>query len=55
MTIEEIRKNAPSGATSYATPMGRVTYIKDTLDGRRMWKNNRWMIFNFHSPSIKPL
>ena len=55
MNIEEIRKNAPSGATGYAAPMGRLVYIKDTTKGRRIWKNNRWMIFNFHSPSIKPL
>lgn len=55
MTIEEIRANAPKGATGYATPMGRLVYIKDGPYGRKIWKNNRWMTFNFHSPSIKPL
>ena len=55
MTKDEIKQNAPKGATGYVTPVGRLVYIKDTIEGRRIWKNDRWMIFNFHSPSIKPL
>lgn len=45
------------GATHYATPMGKTIFIKDTLFGRKYWNDNRkmWMIFNFHSLSIKPL
>lgn len=57
MTIEEIRKNAPQGATHYATPMGKLIYIKDCFSSRRYWnkEKNRWLVFNFHSPSIMPL
>lgn len=45
------------GATHYATPMGRLIYIKDCFSSRRYWngEKGRWLVFNFHSPSIKPL
>ena len=57
MQIDEIRAKAPKGATMYATPMGKVIYIKDCFSSRRYWNEDKkqWLVFNFHSPSIKPL
>ena len=60
MTIEEIRKNAPEGATHYRdeTRTGVVIYYKHVLGKSLMfWLNTRWAYTDntVASKRVKPL
>ena len=58
MTIDEIRKKAPVGATHYCNMAGEVRYLKIGIFGITMvyWRQqNCWTQFKVYSPSIKPL
>lgn len=44
MTIEEIRKNAPEGATHYKDYGGVVAYYKITPKHSFFWNCNYWAV-----------
>lgn len=55
MTIEEIRANAPSGATHYIIRLGEVVYYRDPFNLMcRYFDNGEWIIGNMHTHK-KPL
>lgn len=51
MNIEEIRKNAPEGATGYIKSKGRIHYIK----GEMIWFRDSWYFGTSCRSKIKPL
>lgn len=57
MTIEEIRSNAPSGATGYRVEKklcGQIIYYKgDRYMWLERWKE--WIAWDNHNYDIKPL
>ena len=57
MKIEEIRKNAPSGATSYADIDGIIVYLFKSNYGYRQIKDNIISFYDSGIPldQIKPL
>lgn len=60
MTIEEIRKNAPEGATHYIDDDGFFDYYKIENDEMYGFNNRNWIklfpyVLNFHKSRIKPL
>lgn len=64
MTIEEIRKNAPQGATHYHPNNGLAIYVKKLGVSYAIWNDlkNDWIYgsttFNLmkeFSPNLKPL
>lgn len=46
MTIEEIRKNAPKGATHYRQFSSSIRYVKYTGDIDYFWTNDGWVEFS---------
>ena len=55
MTIEEIRKNAPDGATHYSTYGGFVIYHKFQDKGIYVWDCDHWRRFSCFVENLKPL
>lgn len=57
MTIEEIRKNKPKGATAYADIKGIIIYLFKSNYGYRQIKDNIISFYDSGIPSnqIKPL
>lgn len=51
MNIEEIRKNAPIGATGYIENEGKIYYIKSEC----IWYKGEWWFSTFCHDEIKPL
>ena len=52
MTMEEIRKNAPSGATHYLESKKGILYVKNEM----IWFRDSWCFATFSDKSkIKPL
>ena len=52
MTIEEIRKNAPDGATHYIANIDDIIYVKNEM----IWFRNSWWFATFQNKEeIKPL
>lgn len=55
MTIEEIRKNAPDGATSYMIQRGDIVYVKPHKEyGWYRWAENSWQHYCWYQ-EVKPL
>ena len=56
MTIEEIRKNAPEGATKYVNTGVEILYLNDKFE---RWSDfcKEWLpvVLQHESPYIKPL
>ena len=60
MNIEEVRKNAPSGATHSVVEHGNIDYIKHECGNWWVWQNGDWarlhpIIVNSYRDVIKPL
>ena len=57
MTIEEIRKNKPNGATAYADIMGIIVYLFNSNYGYRQVKGNIISFYDSGIPldQVKPL
>lgn len=50
MTIEEIRKNAPEGATHYLDRLGDIVYYRYPFNFLcRYWDGLGWVIGNRHT------
>lgn len=57
MTIEEIRKSAPDGATHYIDHCGVKYYRLDSFDHIQIWADGNWHELHLHVSEtvIKPL
>lgn len=50
-STDEIRKNAPDGATGYIENESNIYYIK----GEMIWFRDSWFFATFDTSEIKPL
>lgn len=58
MTPQQIKYNAPEGATHYCNIAGSIRYLRKGLFGRMMvyWEERKcWTEFNINPFGIKPL
>ena len=56
MTLEEIRKNAPEGATHYKIDSGYTLYYRDDIYALWLWiKKGEWVITRYRLGDIKPI
>ena len=56
MTLEEIRKNAPKGATHYKIDSGYTLYYKDDIYALWLWiKKGEWVITRYRLNDINQI
>ncbi|MCA4780295.1 hypothetical protein IF090_11735 [Acinetobacter towneri] len=60
MGIDEIRKNAPEGATHYSVDSNQTDYIKHEHGNWYVWYKDNWeklhpIVFNAYRSALKPL